>query len=494
MKNIFYKSCLVLASVSWLSSCKPEKDLVAPDVTSGSLDLTTYVAIGNSLTAGYADNGLYYNGQKSSYVNIIAEQFKLANPSLVFNTPFVEATSVGCGGPQLAGTGTGFPRTITVTVAAPLGLKNVKNCNNVMGLAPTPVAAQGDGKILFQNYGPNGITVDGSDLTGLFLSSTEVPQLRTAPSIYASKGPFHNMGVPGARAIDINRAGYGADNLIKNVSVVSLGPPFVASASIANPFFSRFAKVQNTSSILSDALLLNPTFFSLFIGSNDVLLWASAGGPSADPNFQLEGATPTITPINQFSDSIDVIVNALTAKGAKGIIVNISDITGAAFFTFNKPDTKYYIINEHGDTVKMRENDMLLLTAPQDSLLCHGMGATKGYPIPKQYTLTFEQQIKVIAAISGYNAKLRAVAKEKDLAFFDMDAFTKANQSGLKSSGVGMSGEFVTGGIFSLDGLHLTPRGYAALANEMLKTINAKFGSNFPGVDLSKKNAVVFPD
>jgi len=37
----------------------------------------------------------------------------------------------------------------------------------------------------------------------------------------------------------------------------------------------------------------------------------------------------------------------------------------------------------------------------------------------------------------------------------------------------------VLGGGFSLDGVHMTSRGYALLANEMLKAIDAKYGSNF---------------
>ena len=37
----------------------------------------------------------------------------------------------------------------------------------------------------------------------------------------------------------------------------------------------------------------------------------------------------------------------------------------------------------------------------------------------------------------------------------------------------------MTGGAVGLDGIHLTARGYAFMANKFLEAIDAKFGSNF---------------
>jgi hypothetical protein len=42
-----------------------------------------------------------------------------------------------------------------------------------------------------------------------------------------------------------------------------------------------------------------------------------------------------------------------------------------------------------------------------------------------------------------------------------------------------LTSDLVTGGAFSLDGVHPTARGYALLANEFLKSIDATYGSNF---------------
>jgi hypothetical protein len=42
-----------------------------------------------------------------------------------------------------------------------------------------------------------------------------------------------------------------------------------------------------------------------------------------------------------------------------------------------------------------------------------------------------------------------------------------------------MNGKLVTGGIFSLDGVHTTARGYALIANYVLAAMDVEFGSNF---------------
>ncbi|HYE80337.1 MAG TPA: G-D-S-L family lipolytic protein, partial [bacterium] len=65
---------LLVGSLGMLASCEPELD-GGPVASRGSADFTRYVAVGNSLTAGFGDNGLYREGQLNSYPNILAQQF-----------------------------------------------------------------------------------------------------------------------------------------------------------------------------------------------------------------------------------------------------------------------------------------------------------------------------------------------------------------------------------------------------------------------------------
>jgi len=66
------------------------------------------------------------------------------------------------------------------------------------------------------------------------------------------------------------------------------------------------------------------------------------------------------------------------------------------------------------------------------------------------------------------------------LAFVDANAMMQQMADGGFTSGdFTLTSDLVLGGAFSLDGVHLTARGYAVVANEMLKAIDLTYGSNF---------------
>src|SRR5699024_7422489 len=92
-----------------------------------------------------------------------------------------------------------------------------------------------------------------------------------------------------------------------------------------NPFFTRMLTPDHfNASMLEVAVAQDPSFFTVFIGNNDVLGFATSGG--ADPNSP-------ITPEGQFSAAYNAIINAFTANGAKGAVANIPDVTSTPFFT-----------------------------------------------------------------------------------------------------------------------------------------------------------------
>ncbi|MFN5912599.1 MAG: hypothetical protein ACK45H_14750, partial [Bacteroidota bacterium] len=57
-----------------LTSCKPKESDAG--LNAGSADLSRYVAIGGSVTAGFLDDALSYEGQANSLAAILGEQFK----------------------------------------------------------------------------------------------------------------------------------------------------------------------------------------------------------------------------------------------------------------------------------------------------------------------------------------------------------------------------------------------------------------------------------
>jgi len=449
MKKNTYRIFGLGLAILVIGSCKPS--LVAPNPSRGSADFTRYVAIGNSITSGYADGALYYQGQQNSYANLLAGRFSLVGGGN-FRQPLVNAASVGVGS----------------TGNAPFKLGYSTDCLGVTSLAPVPVASTGDLSIL----------------------STSI----------ASQGPFNNMGVPGAKVTTAVFPGYGNPALgIGNF----------------NPFFYRIAADPANSSMLSDAAAQNPTFFSVFLGNNDVLAYAMAGGAS-------DFITPSAGGVGiGFDASLNQVVNTLSANGAKGVIANIPDITSLPYFTtipynglaldssntalmnliynarniyFHQGNNPFLIQDAtapYGIRL-LQPNELLLLDVPLDSIKCHGMGSY-GTPIPNKYVLTTTEIANIETAIAAFNATIRATALSHNLAFVDVNAFMRMAQKGIVYNGVTLNTSFVTGGAFSLDGIHLNPIGQALLANQFIIAINSAYGASIPQVDATQYRGIVFP-
>ncbi len=69
----------------------------------------------------------------------------------------------------------------------------------------------------------------------------------------------------------------------------------------------------------------------------------------------------------------------------------------------------------------------------------------------------------------------------------------KLTTEGLRINGVNYSSTFVTGGVFSLDGVHPNQRGYAIIANTFIDAINQKYGANIAKVDPNSYKGVTLP-
>ena len=502
MKKVFISSMAVLAVLS-VTSCKTdfETDVADIAVTSGEADFSKYVALGNSLTSGYRDGTVYLDGQLESYPAMIAEQM------------------------QKAGGG---------TFTQPLVPDNIGGFSNIPGFK---------GKLTLQ-------VVNGA-LTPVY--STAVSTLDRLT------GTYNNMGVPGAKSFHLVANGYG------NMAGLTTGT--------ANPYFVRFAS-SSTASVLDDAKAQNPTFFSLWIGNNDVLSYATSGGVGTNQTGNTNPATYSsndITDPNVLAGSIRAVLEGMKSVGAtKGVIANIPNVTSIPFFTtvpYNAvplDEAQATALNAQlvgrlkpvltalgqGDRLKtlvVGQNPLLIkdetltdLSAQITAVLTRNgvsaalasfIGTTYGqarhttnedlvllstkpvinskvtgvseqfnklgitYPLEDKHVLTKSEVAQVQTATNAYNTQIKALAEAYGLAFVDANAkmVELGKNSGIQYNGVNYSTTFVTGGSFSLDGVHLTGKGYAVIANEFIKAINAKYKSNLRQVNPNNYSGVKFP-
>jgi lysophospholipase L1-like esterase len=113
---------------------------------------------------------------------------------------------------------------------------------------------------------------------------------------------------------------------------------------------------------------------------------------------------------------------------------------------------------------------------PGNPLSINGVGV----PLADRWILTPEEVQEINAAVDTYNVTIQDVANAKGLAFVDVNQILiDAATTGIVFDGYSLNADLVFGGLVSLDGIHLTARGYAYMANGFLEAIDDTYGSNF---------------
>jgi hypothetical protein len=133
----------------------------------------------------------------------------------------------------------------------------------------------------------------------------------TAFAAFANKSTLNNFGVPG----------------------VTLGGS-LSPALAANPYYNRIASSVGTSTLIGDAsaaLANGGSFFTFWLGNNDILGYATAGGTGT--------YTPADNSATGFGTLFNAALNAMLAANtnAEGAVANIPDVTSIPYFTTINP-------------------------------------------------------------------------------------------------------------------------------------------------------------
>lgn len=505
--NIRFQISLLVAMLAlFINGCSPDisgRNDQPPDAGSG--DFSIFVSVGDSLTAGYADGALYRDGQLNSFPAIMAQQFALTGGG-DFGQPLMPDGATG----SLNFGGVDLSRPDRLMIAA-------------SGVDNPPVL-------------PETInTVQSTDI-----------QTRIAGA-----GTFRNMGVPGAKSFHLSVNTYGT------LSLAAIG------GGLASPYFARFASADNTT-VLIDAASLVSSFFTLWIGANDILGYATDGGSTNNAVPPYGTATEDITDPAVFAGSFDFAVASLNNAGNIGLLVNVPDVAVIPYFTTapynpvpmdqttadavnNNYDTTYnaglaaaagamlitpeeqaqrtirfeaiednaLVIEDESLTVitlppafggttlpnirQATANDFVLLPAlskigtladPMDLNSVWGVGE----PMADGDVLTEFEHGQIETARAAYNTTIKDAADmNSDLLFLDAAALLEElGTTGILYGSGGVSSAFIQGGAFSADGIHLTARGNAVIANEIFKVINEGLDAYIPPVDPSDYTTVFY--
>lgn len=258
-----------------LSCTKSQFDDVELD--SGTADFTTYISVGNSLTQGYQDGGLHneLQQQDNSFPAILARQMA---------TNFVQPTVYG----------------------------------------------DGSGHKFLQSLSTSAEIIDVAADGGWDAGNPALGLAGTGHSSWSKTTKYNNLGVSGIRLTDcVASVGDPYSPAVNQVMTAFLNP---YSSFLDLGIFGVSAPISYTEHIKSS----NATFYTCWLGNNDVLGWSTSGGDDGATDAFTAYGLPTIltselTPVTTFRTKYDSILDAFGS--AKGVCATLPDVTSIPFFT-----------------------------------------------------------------------------------------------------------------------------------------------------------------
>jgi len=527
MKNIKY----ILLSVALIgfTACNEIEDvdraedmIVLPELTSGDADFSNYVAVGASFTAGFTDSALFIAGQENSFPNLLAQQFAKAGGGeftqplmndniggLLFNgVPMPD----GSFGPRLFFNGAG-PATLsgTPTTEATTNLGGTFNNIGVPGAKSFHGALNGYGA--FNPYFGRMASSPAASMIGDALA--QAPTFFTLSEIGGGNDVL-GYALSGGTGLDqtgnTNPLTYGNNDITDpNVFAQAFGGMVAAltqnGAKGVVTTVPDITSLANFTTIPHDPLdPTNPSFGPLIPTLNGIfgqlnLVYAFLEGqgiPNATDRsivFAEDAASAVVIKDESLADLAANITGVFLLNPAFPAFVESLGLPAAA-----APVVADLLGMTYGQTRQATPDDLLLLAslpvigtvneAAVGALLGQniplevaGQFSVEGITLPlaDQWVLLPSEQAEIATATSAYNATIESVANSNpNVALADLRAvLEQAATAGYPYDEYTMTTDLVFGGLISLDGVHLTARGYGLMAREFLSAIDGAFGSNF---------------
>lgn len=242
------------------------------------------------------------------------------------------------------------------------------------------------------------------------------------------------------------------------------------------PYAFLPAPANTPRSQIETAVGLQPTFLSIWLGSNDAL--GAALAATVDDT--------TLTPVADFRTNADTVFAALAGTGAEAVVLNVPDVTVIA---------NLFSVTELSALTGLDAAQIKLLFGVQkDAFVPLSAlptiqaiaGGTQSGPLAPNQILTRKEVKKIRKNVKQYNAKLKALADANGWAFVDVNAIlTDIAKDGFAIAGVGTVTTAYLGGLFGLDGVHPSATGHAIVASAAIDSINAKYGTSLAKPDLA---------
>lgn len=397
-----------------VAGCSPDDPglvQLTPDPISGPAGLSTYVALGDGLTAGFMDGGLVamnaaaQNGQFVSFPAQIAAVIGYTGTvgARPFAQPLIHQPGVGI-------TATGDPDVVA--------------------------------GVLYFNVAGSAITLLGTTPRALvpgLLDNVRHPV------------PYDNLGVPGASVHDVGSA-------TSSQNSQSTGNAYF-DLILRNPTFGN-------TTMLAQAIGRGPTVVTLWIGEADILGGARSGNPAVGVN---------ITPATAYAAMLAQLVTGLKAgvrerHGHEPVVVvgNLRSLTAMPYFV---PRALFDTIV--GATIPTEESDVAYVLFPTLGEV-QQPGFTPPIAATRTLTTAEAQTIEdaVAAYNTAIDGLAGVTVVDLHAAFAALPVPARTHFLFLLQQGLTL-GQAAAATEYSLDGIHPNSHGYTLVANAFLAGINA---------------------
>ncbi|EON79458.1 hypothetical protein ADIS_0025 [Lunatimonas lonarensis] len=477
MKTIIKSIFVVLLALA--AACNydfPETPVVEP--SAGQADFTKMVTLGSSITAGVMDGALYNRSQQNSFAVILARQMQEVGGG-PFNVPEINA-EVGFFGP-----------------------------------------------------GPGGISLGrlilrANPTTGTILPDPIVPGNPITP-FTGNKAALNNFGV--------NRISLGTALIPETGNINQPNHPAF------NAEYARFASNPGSSTLVGDAaaaLANGGTFFTFWLGKNDVLGYALTGasnpsiltsdadfasryslalGAMLQANPEAKGAVANIPNINVLPYFTLIPWNALPLTSAQLPLANaayqaynqgLDQALAGNFITAEERNLRRISFQVGANGFVMSDETLTDLSAfglpsirksnanDRATLpLAQVLGTTVGgnplnivgltIPVGDEYVLIPSEIAEISQKINTFNTIIANAVQAQSTRLVLVDIHNLLNrvlQGQINAGGVALTASIVPpAGGFSVDGVHPNARASAFIANHFIEVINEKWGSTIPKVN-----------
>lgn len=393
-----------------VAACNSDKrEVIGPTTPTGGDIFRSYVALGNSITAGFQSNGINDSTQRQSYALLLARQMGTRYAYASLSMP-------GCS-PPIANTQTGAL---------------------VGGAAAPPCSLRANASV------------------------TDV---------------LNNVAVPGARVLDP-----------------------ASRTTVASNALTTF--ILGGKSQVEKALDAMPTFATIWIGNNDVLVAGLSGILVPTPALGQNGIISTQA---QFQANYDAMIARLTAgaPSLKGVLIGVAQVANLPSLSAGaviaaspaiqaglsaaagKPVT--VLPNCTGSTALVNVPSLLgaIRAGTHPALISCGSAAPLApAPVGDLFILDPTEQATLAAVINGYNTYIKGKADAIGFAYYDPNVlFAAKRASGDIPPFPNLASATATfGPLISLDGVHPSGAAHVLIANEIIAVINAKYGTQLKPV------------